>query len=57
MDWIINNLATIVISLLLIALVVHQARKIIAKGGTCDCGGCAAAGSCHGNKQKKLQKR
>ncbi len=52
-SWLISNLATILISLVLVAIVVLiilKLRKDMCKGKTscgCNCAHCAMAGSCH----------
>lgn len=52
MDWIINNISTILVSLVLLALVALVIRKMVKdrKKGVTSCGsscsGCAMSGSC-----------
>jgi hypothetical protein len=56
MDWITNNLSTIVVSLILLGVVALVIRKMLQdkKKGVTSCGtscnGCAMAGSCAGSR-------
>ena len=59
--FVMENLSTIIISILLLGVVLLIIRKLRndKKGGKsscgcgCGCGGCASAGMCHPEKQKK----
>ncbi len=54
MDWIINNLATVVVGMILLAAVITAVCKLIKdrKHGGCGngCSGCALAGKCPHHK-------
>ncbi len=62
LEFIINNLATIIISLILIAILALVIRKIVRdrkKGTTCscgsDCGCCSGSSICHGQSPAEKQ--
>ncbi len=60
MNWILENLGTIIVALIVFAVCVLIVRKIVKdkKSGKsptcgCGCGGCAMSGICHDKKEKK----
>lgn len=59
LNWIANNIATILISLgllLIVCAIIIKFVKDKKKGKSscgCNCGHCAMAGSCHSNGRKK----
>lgn len=59
MDWLINNLATIVISIILaviLGLIIYKLIKNKKQGKSscgCDCSSCPMGGRCHGEDNKK----
>ena len=62
MTWLMNNLSTIIVCIVLIAVVVLIINKMIKdkkKGKSscgCNCAHCAMAGSCHSANQQKGKK-
>ncbi len=62
MSWLLNNISTILVGLVVAFIVYLQARKIVHQWATkksfCgdSCGGCGLAGLCSGNEESFLQR-
>jgi hypothetical protein len=55
--WFINNITTIMVSLLIVIIVIMSIKSIKKNGHSCDggCGHCASSSICHSHKNTLVQ--